>query len=217
MIALGQGGQALDVDAEETPEGIGLGLAEFRELGGDVADRAMPLAQLDTDIGVVAHRPGTRRETLRAEGLDEGVGAGQGVIPGRLDQTGDPVLQCSDPLVGEGTHGLLAPGAVQEAHRLGGEFVVVGHEMIVTRLVDDPLTRRAAATSLAGVRRPTRHGALLGELVEVPAYAGGSQAEMTGERRGRDRPALADHRQDPVPGPRIAVRVVNVRRPRRPH
>ena len=57
VIALGQGGQALDVDAEESAEGIGLGLAQLRELRGDVLDRAVALAQLhgERSTADVAH------------------------------------------------------------------------------------------------------------------------------------------------------------------
>ena len=47
MVALGEGGQSLDVDAEEARERLGLGLAQLGELGGDVLHRAVTLAQLD--------------------------------------------------------------------------------------------------------------------------------------------------------------------------
>ena len=71
MIALGQGGQALDMDAEESAEGIGLGLAQLRELRGDVLDGAVPLAQLDTDGAVLADGSGAGSVALGAKGVDE--------------------------------------------------------------------------------------------------------------------------------------------------
>ena len=45
-VAVGDGGQPLDVGAEHPAEGLGLGLAQLRELVGDVGDRAVVLAQL---------------------------------------------------------------------------------------------------------------------------------------------------------------------------
>ena len=69
MIALGQGGQALDVDAEESAEGIGLGLAQLRELRGDVLDRAVALAQLEADDDVVADRGAVQRAMSTCAGI----------------------------------------------------------------------------------------------------------------------------------------------------
>ena len=45
-VAVGDGGQALDVAAEDLADRLGLGLAQLRELVGDVGDRAVLLAQL---------------------------------------------------------------------------------------------------------------------------------------------------------------------------
>ena len=45
-VAVGDGGQALDVAAEDAADRLGLGLAQLRELVGDVGDRAVLLAQL---------------------------------------------------------------------------------------------------------------------------------------------------------------------------
>ena len=47
VLAASQGGQPLDVHAEDAGERIGLGVTEVSELGRDRSDRAMPLAQLD--------------------------------------------------------------------------------------------------------------------------------------------------------------------------
>ena len=55
-VAVGDGGQALDVAAEDLADGLGLGLAQLRELVGDVGDRAVLLAQLLARPGRVAHR-----------------------------------------------------------------------------------------------------------------------------------------------------------------
>ena len=48
-VAVGDGGQPLDVPAEQASEDLGLGLAELGELGRDVRDRTVVLAELVTD------------------------------------------------------------------------------------------------------------------------------------------------------------------------
>ncbi len=213
VIALGQGGQTLDVDAEKSAEGIGLSLAELGELRSDVPDRAVALAQLEADTRVIADRSSAGSVSVVAQRLDEGVGAVQGVVPGGIDLLGDPLLQYSHSLVSKRAHRRLAAGPVQESHGLSGEFVVVGHEVIVPGVADDPLAGRAATATLAGVRRPARDGALLGELIKVATYARGSQTEVPSELSGRDGRALTDHRQDPLAGRGITVHVVGIRRP----
>ena len=51
MLAVGERGQALDVDSEQPRERVGLGVTELRELGRDVLHRAVTLAQLDSGQG----------------------------------------------------------------------------------------------------------------------------------------------------------------------
>ena len=46
-VAVGDGRQSLDVGAQHLLERPGLGLAQLRELGRDVRDRAVVLADLD--------------------------------------------------------------------------------------------------------------------------------------------------------------------------
>jgi hypothetical protein len=83
VVALGQGGQALDVDAEQARERLGLGLAELRELGGDVLHRAVALAELDA-----GERAGTgradgacgRRVAVGVQRVDQGRSAVGGVV-----------------------------------------------------------------------------------------------------------------------------------------
>ena len=53
---MGDGGQPLDVPAEQPGEDLGLGLAQLGELGGDVGDRAVVLAQLVADRGAGSPR-----------------------------------------------------------------------------------------------------------------------------------------------------------------
>ena len=55
-VAVGDGGQPLDVGAEQPGERLGLGLAQLGELLGHVGDRAVVLAQLLTEGAARAGR-----------------------------------------------------------------------------------------------------------------------------------------------------------------
>jgi hypothetical protein len=44
VLSVGEGRQALDVNAEQARERVGLGVTELRELGCDVLHRTVPLA-----------------------------------------------------------------------------------------------------------------------------------------------------------------------------
>ena len=76
-VAVGDGGQALDVGAEQPRERPRLGLAQLRELRGDVGDRAVVLAELPAGARSGAPRQRSRR---RSERLGQGVAPG---APGR--------------------------------------------------------------------------------------------------------------------------------------
>lgn len=212
VIALGQGGQALNVDSEESAEGVGLGLAQLGELSCDVLDGTVTLAQLQADDVTVTDRACTGCVAFDAQCLDERLGAGPGVISGRLELGGTPLLERADALVGEGTHGLLADALAQETHGVGGQVVVVGGQTVVTDVTHDPLAGGAATAPLAGVRCAAGDGSTLGQLVQVATHAGGGEPEQGGQVGGRDGPTLADHGQDAVTRAGITSRVVGVRR-----
>ena len=126
MVTLREGGQSLDVDAEQLGEGLRLGVTELGELGRDVLHRAVALAQLDA-----GERRGTgdgdgsraRGIPLALEGGHESRGAlGDGGVRVRhllLTALGEPAR----PLVGERTHGAAAGVGGEEADRA---FVVAG-------------------------------------------------------------------------------------------
>lgn len=212
MVALGEGGQALDVHSEEAAEGISLCLAELGELGRDVLDGAVPLAQLDTDGAVLADGTGAGSVALGAKGVDESPDTVLGVVARGLDLAADPLLEGPDAVVGEGADRAVASPLPEEAHRVRGETVVVGPEVVVTGVSDDPLTRGTPTAALALVRGAAGDRTHVGELVEVSAHARGGEAEVVGDLRGADGPALADHREDAVTRARIASGDVDIRR-----
>lgn len=212
VIALGQGGQALDVDAEESAEGIGLGLAQLRELRSDVLDRAVPLAELDTDGAVLVDRTGAGSVALDAQGVDEGPHTGLRINSGSRDVGAHPTLECGDALVGEGAHGIPARLLAQETHRLGRELVVVGAEVLVTAVADDPLTGGSTPAALALVGGTAGDRALVRELVEVATHSGSRQSEVGGDVGRADRTPLADHREDSVARAGVTGGDVDIRR-----
>lgn len=65
---MGKSGRASDVNPEQSRERVGLGITERRELGCDVLNRAMPLAQLHTGQGrACCDESGGSRETVGAQ------------------------------------------------------------------------------------------------------------------------------------------------------
>ena len=118
-VAVGDGGEPLDVGAEQAREELGLDLAEHRELGGDVRDRAVVLQELVAGVD----RPHRRRVAVDGEGLDE-----------RLDRASlrvllavlpEPALDLVEALTGELPDGVRA-GDRGEPAEGGDREVVVG-------------------------------------------------------------------------------------------
>lgn len=212
VIALGQGGQALNMDAEESAEGVGLCLAELGELSGDVLDGAVPLAQLQADDDVVTDGAGAGSVALDAQGLHQGLGTGLRFVAGGVETALAPLLEGTDALVGKGSHGLLSAGLADEAHGVDGELVIVRGQTVVTEISHDPLSGRAPTPTLARVRSTTRDGAGLRELIEVTTHAGRGQPELGGQGGSRDGTQLADDVQDAVARAGITCRVVGLRR-----
>lgn len=214
MGALSQGGQALNVDSEESAEGVGLGLAQLGKFSSNVLDRAVALTQLDADGVVSANRTGGGSVALAAQCGHEGLGPSEDILPRLVDLGADALLQSSDPLVGEGAHGVLAGTGTQEVHDLGGDLVVLGDEVVVTGITDDPLPGGATAATLARVGSPAGDSPVLGQLVEVATHSGGGEAQLARDVGRRDGAELTDHRQNALPGARITRIDVGFRRRR---
>ncbi len=68
-VAVGDGGEPLDVRAEEPDEHLGLGLAQLWEICRDMSNRAVVLADLDARAGLLSGRGvAVGREGLRQFG-----------------------------------------------------------------------------------------------------------------------------------------------------
>ena len=194
-IAVGDGGQSLDVLAEQPGEDLGLGLAQLGELLGHVGDRAVVLAELGA-------LPGLSRGggvPIRCERLGQRlhlVALGSGV-----DQLPVPLLHLGDPAPGELRDRLLTAGFGDEPHRGGRQVVVRLVERVPAGVGQHEDLRgataatRAVDTLLAGFDQ-----ALVEQMVEVPADCRRGQLQALGEHRGAGRTVSQDRAGDPVPG-----------------
>ena len=193
-VAVGDGGEALDVDVEQAPEGGRLGVAQLRELRGDVLDRAVVLAQLDA--GAV------RGDRGGVPVVGQRLGERGGAVLGAVEAVAVAVLELGDPRLGERLDRGVAAGGLQEAQRAGGEVVVGARAGGVAGVGEGVAAGGAAA---AAQHRPAvlagRDGAVGDEGVEVAADAGRAHLEPLGEHRGRGRAERQQQRQQSLPGP----------------
>ena len=124
------------------------------ELGGDVLHRAVALAELDAGelAGAGrADRAGGGGEAVRVERLDEGLGAGGGVVARGGEAVGVPLLERGRRGCSANWCTASAPTvSLEEAQRLDGEVVVVADQGAVAALGEDLGPRRAAAPARAG-------------------------------------------------------------------
>ena len=126
-VAVGDGGESLDVPAEQSGEDLGLGLAQLRELGRDVRDRAVVLAQL------VADRRGRDRRGVAvvAQRLGQHLGA-IARAPALGSELAVAGLELGGAAAGELGDRVVAGRLAQEAQRAGGEVVVGLDERVAT-------------------------------------------------------------------------------------
>lgn len=104
---MGKSGQALDVNPEQSRERVGLGITERRELGCDVLNRAMPLAQLHTGQGRArCDGSGGSRETVGAQCRRQCLRAGGDFLARRGELCGIPRLELCAAFAGELAHGI---------------------------------------------------------------------------------------------------------------
>ncbi len=107
VLAVGKSRQALDVDSEQARERVGLGVAELWELGRDVLNRAMSLAQLHAgQRSPLSDRSGGRREAIGDQRGCERVGPRTDVVAGCGQLDGIPLFEVGAALAGELAHRL---------------------------------------------------------------------------------------------------------------
>ena len=148
-VAVGDGGQPLDVAAEHPADRLGLGLAQLGELVGDVGDRAVLLAEL-------LARPGTSRtDAAYPSSVNTWARTSAGSSSGcsRRRRRRSAASMNATRRVGELPDGVVAAGLGQEAQRLRGEVVVLLVEAVAAGLGQrEDLGRAAAARGVPWLR-----------------------------------------------------------------
>ena len=201
-VAVGDGGESLDVPADEPADRLCFCLAQRRELLGDVLDRAVVLADLHTDAPLV-HGGGV---TVGAEGVGE--------RSGPLGQRQRRELRCvarlplADPLTGELLHRLLPRGVPQVAQGLHRDRVVRrGAGTGVPGIRQREQARRSATAARAADRGHAGHDRAVSEHpVEMPPDGGRGHSQPLAERRDRGGPELEQQAGHPLAGASVRER-----------
>lgn len=200
---MGDGRQALDVRTKHSLEGSGLGLAEFGEFGGNVADRAVVLAKLDADTALLGggrvpvlgqctreglSSIGDRR--LPVHGRGQFVGQFLGALPREL---GDRVVAARLPQVPQGG-GRKISSPVERVRERGASLV--GQRVDASRAAPAPgISRRERP------RLPLDQEAVGDQGVQMPANRGSRQIELLGDGRCALRTLLEHQARDTVTRP----------------
>lgn len=212
MFSVRQGGEPLHMDAEQSTERLGLGLAQLGELGSNVLNRAVTLAELGAGGDAVQfERAGAGSVAVAGQRLGQGLGPALRVEAGSLDRRPVPLFQVADPLAGEPADGGVAGELGQEPQRRGGQMVVLAAHLGVAGVGGDEVPGGTPPAP------PARHGALadldptsLEQRVEMTADRGLGQPQGLGQPRGADRTLGKHLTTEPVPGPVVQVGVTGL-------
>jgi hypothetical protein len=174
-----------------------LGVAQFGELLGDMRDRAVVLADLDT----VSDRARGRRESGARERIRNGIGGLfeilGGLSGGGLDLTDD----CLDAAPGEVGDRSVSTNFAQLTHRCTGKIVIGVAEAPATLGGDLEVFGGASATTMARRTCGRFPGlARLQQRVEVATYTRGTETEPSADLRRRDGPILEQEFHHGRPG-----------------
>ncbi len=187
--------ELLHVRAEDLGEGLALGVAQFRELLGDVRDRAVVL----TDLDAVPDGARRRREPGVVERVRDLVG-GAGDVAGSVggcDAIDDGVDAAPRELGDRGVAADLAEltqrGAREVVVRVAEPAAPLGRDLESFRRPPAAAGRAVTVGDLAGLPR-------LDERVEVPSHARRGEAEGTPHLARGDGALLQQHVHHGGPG-----------------
>ncbi len=199
-IAVGDRSEALHRRAEQPAERLGFRLAQLRELGRHVRDRAVVLAELlprrrpDRGRGARGGRVAVRRQRL-----------GQRLDPfcevTLSDDRRVPPLQVGQLPAGELGDGVLSRRLGQEPQRARGQVIIGVLKRAAPVIGDDEhLGWPASAPVPVGPGRPGLDQALGQEVVQVPPDGGRGEPEPAAQCRGGRWPEFEDQPRDLAPG-----------------
>src|SRR5437667_7555218 len=181
-VAVRDRSEPLHRRAEQPAERLGFGLAQLRELGRHVRDRAVVLAELLAGFGPRAadsgRRAGRRGVTVGGQGLGERLDPAGQVAPGHRGRV--PALEVRDLPAGELGDRVRARRPGRETQRVAGQVVVGVLECAAARVGNnEDLGRAAAAPVPVRPGRPGLDQALGQQVVHVTPDRGRREPEPT--------------------------------------
>jgi hypothetical protein len=205
-VAVRDRSEPLHRGAEQPAERLGFRLAQLRELGRHVRDRAVVLAELLAGFGLdpaADHGRGRgargRSVAVGGQRLGQGLDPAGQVAPGHRGRV--PALQVGHLPAGELGDRLRARRLGQETQRVAGQVVVGVLERAAARVGDDEdLGRAAAAPVPVRPGRPGLDEALGQQVVQVAPDRGRREPEPAAERGGGRRPEFEDQPRYLAPG-----------------
>ncbi len=202
-VAVRDGGQALDVRADELGDRLRFGLAQLRELGRHVRDRAVVLAEL-------AARGDHRSRcsvTLGGERRSECLGPGERLVTRALHRRPAPVFERGYLVGREGGHGVRSAVRGDPAQRRGGQIIVgVRAGAQPGRVGQREHPSRAATAARTTDDLLTRgHVTVVEHRVEVAADRGRAEAQGIAQLRGGRGAVREEQLRDPIAGTAIST------------
>ena len=205
-VAVRDRGQPLHVRAQHSAKHLGLGLAQLREIGGHMRDRAMVLAHLHARAGLV------RRRGVSIGGQHGGQFS-RTPISGHVDQRARiPGFEAIKPLPREGCHRTLATRRPQIEEGGHSDVVVGVPERRLPSVSEREQPGRSTPAAKLAADLALRHLAHLSgrdQRIEVPAHGCGSEPEDRTQCDGALRTMLMQGPGDPIAG---AIVVMSGRR-----
>ncbi len=192
-VAVGDGGQSLDVPPEQPGEHLGLCFAELGKLGCNVGDRAVMLAQL------VADGCGTDRGSVPV--LAQGLGKHLDLVlgAGRLDGGAVTVLELGRATPSELGNRVGTARLAQEPQRTHGQVVVRLGERVTTEVGEHEHLRRSTTPTGAGhPRLACFNRAVSHEVIQMAPDRGRRELQPLGQGRRRGGPVLENGAGDPL-------------------
>ena len=181
-VPMSDRGKPLDVGAEHAPDRLRLGLAQLRKLMSDVSHRAVLLAQLSTQLGLVIDYPDHRQVPhaggvpLVGEHLGERLGRAERRVLG--DDAGVVEFDEPDPTARELQDGRFPLGHSKEAQSLRRQVVVLLVEVVASGLGELEVAGGPAASAGAEDALLDRlDRSFLEQLLKMAAYGGRRQLE----------------------------------------
>ena len=192
-VAVGDGGEALHVRAEDPGERLGLGLAQLRKGGRHMSHRAVVLAQLRAAAGQLVHRRGVPVRGQRGGECLSWVA--------RVADRSQSSLHTCGLATGELADEGVTAGLREEAQGADGEGVVRGLERVASGVGQrEDFCWPAAPAGHTRSRLASGDRAVGQEPVEVAAHRSGRERETLAQHRSGLRPVLEQRSGNLRPG-----------------